>query len=223
VERELKRLGFADIGFDKLSQQMGYKQVDDFLAALGRGDIKPGRIATTAQQLSEPAPQEMPDSPLLHKPQARPGSSDIEVHGVGDLLTKFARCCKPVPGDAIVGFITQGHGVSIHRQDCHNVLRAIADHPERFVEVDWGARANGSYPVDIEIQAYDRQGLLRDVTTLLANAGVNVTAVQTQSHKQSHTATLTITAEVPDIDALSTVLARINQLSNVTEVRRKIK
>ncbi|MGM0680465.1 MAG: ACT domain-containing protein, partial [Pseudomonadota bacterium] len=139
------------------------------------------------------------------------------------LLTKFARCCKPVPGDAIVGFITQGEGVSIHRRDCHNVLRAVAEHPERFVEVEWGQRASGSYPVDIEIQAYDRQGLLRDITTLLANAGIDVTAVSTQSHKQSHTATLTLTAEVPDIDALSTVLARINQLSNVTEVRRKTK
>ncbi|MDR9436276.1 MAG: GTP diphosphokinase, partial [Thiohalophilus sp.] len=221
VERELKRLGFGDIKYEKLANQMGYRQVDEFLAALGRGDIKPGRIATAAHHLSEPAPQSETETPLLRKPRARPGTSDIEVHGVGDLLTKFARCCKPVPGDAIVGFITQGQGVSIHRRDCHNVLRAIAEHPERFVEVEWGQRSSGSYPVDIEIQAYDRQGLLRDITTLLANAGVDVTAVSTQSHKQSHTATLTITAEVPDIDALSTVLARINQLNNVTEVRRK--
>lgn len=223
VERELKRLGFGDIKYEKLANQMGYKQVDEFLAALGRGDIKPGRIATAAHHLSEPAPQSETEAPLLRKPRTRPGTSDIEVHGVGDLLTKFARCCKPVPGDAIVGFITQGQGVSIHRRDCHNVLRAIAEHPERFVEVEWGRRSSGSYPVDIEIQAYDRQGLLRDITTLLANAGVDVTAVSTQSHKQSHTATLTITAEVPDIDALSTVLARINQLNNVTEVRRKTK
>lgn len=223
VERELKRLGFSDIGYEKLAHQMHYKQVDEFLAALGRGDIRPGRIATAAHHLSEPAPKSESDAPLLRKPRARPATSDIEVHGVGDLLTKFAGCCKPVPGDAIVGFITQGQGVSIHRRDCHNVLRAIAEHPERFVEVDWGRRASGSYPVDIEIQAYDRQGLLRDITTLLANAGVNVTATNTATHKQSHTATLTITAEVPDIDALSTVLARINQLNNVTEVRRKTK
>ncbi|MDZ7804572.1 GTP diphosphokinase [Thiohalophilus sp.] len=223
VERELKRLGFSDIGYEKLANQMGCKQVDEFLAALGRGDIKPGRIATAAHHLSEPAPQSEAEAPLLRKPRARPATSDIEVHGVGDLLTKFARCCKPVPGDAIVGFITQGQGVSIHRRDCHNVLRAIAEHPERFVEVEWGRRSSGSYPVDIEIQAFDRQGLLRDITTLLANSGIDVTAVNTQSHKQSHTATLTLTAEVPDIDALSTVLARINQLSNVTEVRRKTK
>ena len=223
VERELKRLGFGDISYEKLATQLGYRQVDDMLAALGRGDIKPGRIATTAHQLSQPATQAEAAAPLLRRSRAKPGTTDIEVHGVGDLLTKFAGCCKPVPGDAIVGFITQGHGVSIHRRDCHNVLRAIADHPERFVEVEWGHRATGSYPVDIEIQAFDRQGLLRDVTTLLANEGVNVTAVNTLSHRQSHTATLTLTAEVPDIDALSTVLARLNQLNNVTEVRRKIK
>jgi GTP pyrophosphokinase len=223
VERELKRLGFTDISYEKLATQLGFRQVDDMLAALGRGDIKPGRIATIAHQLSQPAQQAEAAAPLLRRSRAKPGTSDIEVHGVGDLLTKFAGCCKPVPGDPIVGFITQGHGVSIHRRDCHNVLRAIADNPERFVEVEWGHRATGSYPVDIEIQAFDRQGLLRDVTTLLANEGVNVTAVNTLSHRQSHTATLTLTAEVPDIDALSTVLARLNQLSNVTEVRRKIK
>ncbi|MGD8712419.1 MAG: GTP diphosphokinase, partial [Thiohalophilus sp.] len=166
VERELKRLGFTDISYEKLATQLGFRQVDDMLAALGRGDIKPGRIATIAHQLSQPAQQAEAAAPLLRRSRAKPGTSDIEVHGVGDLLTKFAGCCKPVPGDPIVGFITQGHGVSIHRRDCHNVLRAIADNPERFVEVEWGHRATGSYPVDIEIQAFDRQGLLRDVTTL---------------------------------------------------------
>lgn len=223
VERELKRLGFSDIGYEKLARKLGHKQVDEFLAALGRGDIKPSRIASAAHQLTAPLPRAEASGPPLRKPGVQPGGSDIQVHGVGDLLTKFARCCKPVPGDAIVGFITQGHGVSIHRRDCHNVLRAIADHPERFVEVDWGYRASGSYPVDIEIQAFDRQGLLRDVTILLANEGINVTAVNTQSHRQSHTASLTLTAEVPNIDTLSTVLARIAQLANVTDVKRKIK
>ncbi len=223
VERELKRLGFSDIGYEKLARKLGHKQVDEFLAALGRGDIKPSRIASAAHQLTAPLPRAEASGPPLRKPGVQPGGSDIQVHGVGDLLTKFARCCKPVPGDAIVGFITQGHGVSIHRRDCHNVLRAIADHPERFVEVDWGYRASGSYPVDIEIQAFDRQGLLRDVTILLANEGINVIAVNTQSHRQSHTASLTLTAEVPNIDTLSTVLARIAQLANITDVKRKIK
>jgi GTP pyrophosphokinase len=223
VERELKRLGFSDISYEKLAHELGHKQVDEFLAALGRGDIKPTRIATAAHQITAPPAQAEKTGPLLRKPSIQPGGSDIEVHGVGDLLTKYARCCKPVPGDAIVGFITRGHGISIHRRDCHNVLRAIADNPERFVEVEWGYRANGSYPVDIEIQAFDRQGLLRDVTTLLANEGINVIAVNTLSHRQSHTATLTLTAEVPNIDTLSTVLARIAQLANVTDVKRKTK
>ena len=145
----------------------------------------------------------------------------MEVHGVGDLLTKFARCCKPLPGDPIVGYITQGQGISIHRSDCHNVLHTIAEHPERFIEVDWGSESDGIYSVDIEIEAFDRQGLLRDITTLLSNADINVTAVNTESFRDTHTATMVISAEVPNIDILSKVLARIGQLSNVTDVKRR--
>ena len=221
VDRELKRMGFGDVSFEKLTQSFNYKQVDDFLAAVGRGDIKPTRVVNAAQQLTAPLQLPQETEPVLHKARARTSSTEVEVHGVGDLLTKFARCCKPLPGDPIVGYITQGQGVSIHRRDCHNVLHTIAEHPERFVEVDWGGESHGTYPVDIEIKAYDRQGLLRDITTLLSNEDINVTAVNTLSHRDTHTAIMVITAEIPNIDTLSKVLARIGQLPNVTEVRRR--
>ncbi len=143
------------------------------------------------------------------------------MQGVGDLLTRFAGCCKPVPGDPITGFITRGHGVTIHRQDCHNILNAVSDSPERLVEVDWGGKVTGTYRVDIEIISFDRPGLLRDITTQLANETINVIAVNTETNKNSNIAYMVITAEVPDIDTLGMVLARINQIPNVTEVRRK--
>ncbi len=221
VDRELKRMGFSDVSYEKLAHHFNQKQVDDFLAAVGRGDIKPTRIVNTAQKITAPLqqPPEMQE-PVLRKARARTSSTDVKVHGVGDLLTKFARCCKPLPGDDIVGYITQGQGISIHRRDCHNVLHTIAEHPERLVEVNWGGET-GTYPVDIEILAYDRQGLLRDITTLLSNEDINVTAVNTLSHRDTHTASMVITVEIPNIDILSKVLARISQLPNVTEVRRR--
>ena len=221
LERELKRLGFSDVSFEKLAQQLQQRSIDDFLAAVGRGEIKSGRIAAAAQQLSGPLVAKPDSEPLLHKAKARPSPTEIQVQGVGDLLTKIARCCKPLPGDAIVGYITQGLGVSIHRRDCHNALHAIDEHPERLIEVDWGAETNSDYSVDLEIHAYDRQGLLRDVTTLLSNEHINLTAANTQSHKKTHTVSMTITVEIPNFNILSKVLAKIAQLPNVTEVRRK--
>ena len=221
VDRDLKRMGFSDVSYEKLAQYFNHKQVDDFLAAVGRGDIKPTRVVNAAQQMTAPLQQPRKIEPVLHKARARTSSTEVEVHGVGDLLTKFARCCKPLPGDPIVGYITRGEGVSIHRRDCHNVLHTVAEHPERFVEVNWGGESHGTYPVDIEIQAYDRQGLLRDITTLLSNEKINVTAINTLSHRDTHTASMIITAEIPNIDILSKVLARIGQLPNVTEVRRR--
>ncbi len=221
VERELKRMGFTDVRYEKLAQQLKQKGVDEFLAMVGIGEIKPSKVLNAAQRLTAPIQHAEEAEPALHRARARTTSTDVQVHGVGDLLTKFARCCKPLPGDSIVGYITQGQGVSIHRSDCHNVLHTIAEHPERFVEVDWGAESDGNYSVDIEIEAYDRQGLLRDITTLLSNADINVTAVNTQSFRDTHTATMVISAEVPNIEILSKVLARIGQLPNVTSVRRK--
>jgi len=221
VDRELKRLGVSDVSFDKIASQLKQNNVENFLAAVGRGDIKSGKLAITIQQLTHALAPALDTRPVIHKAKAKTTSTDIMVHGVGDLLTKFSQCCKPLPGDPIVGFITKGSGVSIHRKDCHNVLHSIAEHPERFVEVDWGRDYNGTYSVDIQIIAYDRHGLLRDVTTLLSNEHINVTAVNTQSHAKTHTVSMLITAEIPNFDTLSKVIAKIAQLPNVTEVRRR--
>ncbi len=221
IDRELKRLGFTDVSYEKLAQQLGKRNVDDLLAQVGIGELKPARVIHAAQQLTAPTEAEIDIQPVLHTVKKSSGHSDIRVNGVGDLLTKFAQCCKPVPGDPIIGYLTKGQGVSVHRSDCHNVLHTVARHPERLVEVAWGGDADGTYAVDIEISAFDRQGLLRDITTVLSNEKINVIAVDTMTHRKTHTADMVITIEVGDIDVLSRVLARLGQLPNVTEVRRR--
>ncbi len=221
VERELRRLGLADVSYEKLAQQLGQRSVDDMLAQVGIGEIRPTRIVAAAQPLSSP-PHAPEVQPLVRRSRQQQGAGDIRVHGVGDLLTKFARCCKPVPGDPIVGYLTQNQGISIHRRDCHNVLHTVAKHPERLVEVDWGPEQTaGHYSVDIELVAFDRQGLLRDVITVLANEKLNITAVNTTTRRATHTTHMVITVEVPDLGVLSRVLARLGQLPNVTEARRR--
>lgn len=222
LERELKRLGFGEVNYDKLAQQFGHKKADDFLAAVGRGDIKSSNIVHAVQQMlgiGDRAATPL-SVPMLGKAK-RQGFSAIRVQGVGNLLTRLAGCCRPVPGDAIVGYITHGHGITIHRRDCHKALSCVSECPERLVEVDWDSDATGTFPVEVQILAFDRQGLLRDITTVLANDKLNVSAVNTYSNKDTHTASMSLIFEIPDIDTLSRVLARIQQLPNVIEVWRK--
>ncbi len=134
----------------------------------------------------------------------------------------MAKCCKPVPGDPILGFITSGRGVTIHRRDCPNALRYYSDGDDRVVEVDWGRESGKTYPVDVEINVYDRTGLLRDVASILANERINVVSVNTLSDRKANTGRMLLTLEIPDIETLSRALARIDQLPNVMGVRRKI-
>ncbi len=221
LEREFHRLGITDINHDKLSQRFGFSKVDDFLAAIGRGEIKSGQIMAAAQDIVEPKTKTAPPliQPRTHVPSG--ASTGVTIQGVGNLMTRMGRCCNPLPGDAIVGFITRGQGITVHRRDCPNALRHHDENDERIIEVSWGDETSKTYPVDVEIIAVERSGLLRDITGLLANEKINVIAVNTLSDRQQHTARMTLTLEIPDIDTLSRVLAQIDQLPNVTEVRRR--
>jgi GTP pyrophosphokinase len=136
------------------------------------------------------------------------------------MLTHIANCCKPVPGEPIVGYVTQGRGVSIHREDCAQLLNLHKTEPERMINVSWGGESSSTYPVDVAIHAYDRPGLLRDITALLANENVNVLAVNTQSNKSDSTADMRLTIEVTSIEWLGRLLARVSQLPNVITANR---
>jgi GTP pyrophosphokinase len=169
-------------------------------------------------RLSGVTQRELDLEPRQASPQER--TDGIQIRGVGQLLTQIATCCHPVPGDMIVGFITKNRGVSIHRDDCGNALSLEEEHPERMIEVSWGETQVETYPVEIEVSAYDRQGLLRDVTSILANERVNVTGMSTQTDATDHTARLQLSIEVDGLSQLSQVLDRVQQIHNVIAAKR---
>jgi GTP pyrophosphokinase len=145
-------------------------------------------------------------------------SSTIQVLGTGDLLTQIARCCNPVPGDAIIGYITRSRGVTVHRTDCYNVLHE--DETERLVDVEWG-KTDALYPVAITIEAWDRVGLLRDISTLISEEKVNMGGVRTQEHGD-RTTSVVLTIETSGVSQLSRVMARLESVRGVITVNRHV-
>jgi GTP pyrophosphokinase len=216
LERELKRLGVAGMAHQKVAQLFQYEKVDDLLAAVGYGDINNQQIATRIieAERQEKTEEEEVGLPAVSAPTVV--EEGINVRGTGGLLTHLARCCSPVPGDEIVGYVTRGRGVTVHRRDCPNALRIRE--PERLIEVDWGTERK-TYPVTIYILAYDRSGLMRDISAVVAAADINVASLNVTT--TNNMANFCATFEISDIAQLSTVLARIEQLPNVVEARRQ--
>ncbi len=217
-QRELKRFGISEPDRACLAARYNYKRFDDLLAGIGRGDVTPGQLAAALQD-------ELPEKPLAplprpRRPVAPRREGEVRISGVGNLLTQIAGCCKPVPPEPIVGFITQGRGVSIHRSDCANVLRLGSAERARVMEVDWDTTGRDTYPVNVQLAAYDRPGLLRDITTVVANEKVNVAALTSDVDGREQMAHVRLTVEVTDLAELSRVMDRLSHLANVVEVRR---
>jgi GTP pyrophosphokinase len=217
LDREFKRLALTSVDYQRIARKVQYNTVEDMYAAVGAGDLSSAQVLNAAQGLLEGRPE-----PQLRLARVGGGSyrGQVQVRGVGNLLTHMAGCCRPLPGDAITGFITQGRGVSIHRSDCGRLVKLQETAPERIIEVEWGAAPSENYEVDVAIEAYDRQGLLRDITGLFANARINVLSINTQTNKKRHTATMRLRVEVPNLGALSKLLERINRLKNVVSAVR---
>ncbi|WP_311944074.1 GTP diphosphokinase [Halomonas piscis] len=222
-EREMRRLAVEGLDLSRLAAAVNHAGPEDMYAALGAGDLRIGQVLNQAQHLFGENDDQEKLNRLLAKPRRQPSrkaQNDITVLGVGNLKTRMANCCRPVPGEPIAGFITQGRGVTVHRQDCANLLQLRADDPQRIIEAEWGEREQTRYPVTIDIQAWDRSGLLRDVTNLLSHEKVNVLAVNTDTDPDEGTARLRITLEVDGLETLGRLFSRIQQLQNVIEVRR---
>ncbi|WP_101759310.1 GTP diphosphokinase [Oceanicoccus sp. KOV_DT_Chl] len=218
IEKICKRLALTSLDYKALAKYFGHHAVEDMYAAVGSADISAAQVMHAVQHLF----QQLPEPTLKPaEPKSTQVSNDaIHVRGVGNLLIHYAGCCKPLPGDVIIGYVTQGRGVSIHREDCNKVLQLQYTEPERIIEVSWGDTPEVTYPVDIVIKAYDRSGLLRDVTTMLANARINVIAVNTLSDKLANTATMNLSVEIAGLEALGNLLVRINRLPNVLSAER---
>ncbi len=213
VDRELQRQGMTRLNLETLARQFGFNKVDDFLADVGRGETGPRQLQNGIVPQQETPPVDE-DVPIVRK--ARAQSSGILVVGVDKLLTVPARCCKPAPPDPIIGFVSRGRGVTIHRRGCLNVPRLSA---ERLVEAEWGDSPLATFPVDIVIEADDRTGLLRDITEILSREHINVTA--TNSASRSASARMLLTVEVPNLGQLERVLALIRAVPGVARAARR--
>ena len=222
LDRELHRLGITGLPVEKLAVWFKFKQVDDLLAALGRGDINTSQLANAINELVPRPEPTIVEKTRVKSRKASATPEGFSILGVGNLLTSTARCCRPVPNDPIVGYITRGRGVTIHRRDCGNVLRMEGEDRKRLIEVEWGVPLEAGYTVELFVQAYDRSGLLRDITAVLANEKINLTGVNTLTDKRDGIARMNLVMEIMNIAQLSRVLTQIGQLPNVVEARRKV-
>jgi len=220
LERELSRLSVRNTTADAIARQLKYTDTDSMCIALGAGDITSGAIASAIQNLQKEDPTDVIRKRRQNKKKFVE-SGGVAISGVGDLLYNYARCCRPVPPEDISGYITLGRGVSIHRRDCGNFLNLLTNHPERVIEVDWGESPDSIYPAELSVQAFDRQGLLRDISTVLADEKVSVDGVQTETNKRTMQAEMRLSISVPGLPTLSRIISRLEQLPNVTSVRRR--
>ncbi len=219
LERETHRLGLPLANLEALAQKNRFAKPDDLFAAIGRGDITARQVMAAVQ---EEAGQKMGEEEW-HLPAPRPGavqpsSSGVLIYGEGGLLTSIAKCCKPVPPDEIVGFVTRGRGVAIHRLDCPNILHFDESMRDRLLSASWGVKSGGQYEVDIEVEANDRQGLLRDISDVLTREKINVTAVSTLSHGLQ--AGMRFTVQISDVDQLNRILALLRDVPGVSWAHR---
>jgi GTP pyrophosphokinase len=222
LDKELRRIGISGLKMEQLARRLGFREVDDLFAAIGRGELTSTQLAGAAHDLVSPQQEIATEMPIASRRSTATETGGFEIYGVGNLLTTTARCCRPVPEDSIVGYITRGRGVTIHRSDCPNILRLKREDRDRLIEVEWGRQRERTHPVDVQIVAYDRPALLRDISSVLANERINVTGVNTTTDKKRMMARMELTLEITDMGQLSHVLARILQLPNVIEANRKI-
>ena len=220
IDKEMRRLGLElSERQEQILQLFPYPSWEDFLAALGYGGVSTNSIARKMGALvaEEEAVDELPAPAIPERPApATLGHPGMRVLGVGNLLTTMARCCNPLPGDQIVGYVTRTRGVTVHRADCHNILNE--EETERIVEVEWGSVAK-LYPVSVRIEAWDRVGLLRDITTVVTEDKVNMVGVRTTENGDGSVA-ITATLETTGIEQLSRLLSRIEILRGVRSVER---
>ena len=224
IEKDLQRHGQTALSLDKLAHEAGFKSQDEFFAAAGRAelttrdlDVAIRKAAGLLDAVAEPVAR----GSEVHttKSRAKSGGGGILVVGVDKLMTGLAKCCKPVPPDPIVGFVTRLKGITIHRADCSNVIRMSATEPRRIIEADWGdAAQNDLFSVQVEVMASDRQGLLRDISDVLAREKINVTAVNTLT--RDFMAKMKFTAEVKSMDQLRVALTQVSQVKGVQNARR---
>ncbi|MGE5139405.1 MAG: RelA/SpoT family protein [Rudaea sp.] len=224
LEKELRRLGLSQKSLDEIAKLFNYRAVEDLFEAIGHEDISIQSIGVKlleAEQAKNPLPEPellpLPPDETRFKPRFDTPVS-TEVGGVGNLLTRLAHCCNPLPGDEIVGFITRGRGITIHRKDCKQVLEAV-DNRERVLALKWGNEQDRVYTVQIQVRMFDRAGLMHEISGIVADEGVNMASVSSTASRDK-IATIRATLEIASADQLTRILNKIDRLQNVIEARR---
>ncbi len=217
-EKEIQRLSVQP-NLEQLSEKLNFHKIEDVYAALGHGELTLKALAQAIHSIHPPPPApDLDPNSLIRASRGSFDSQGVLIEGVNNLMTVLAKCCKPAPPDAVVGFVTRGRGISIHRTNCLTLKRLSANAPERLIHAAWGKQERSVFPIDIEVLARDRNGLLRDISDIFSREKLNVTAVNTQSRDLK--ASMRFTVEVRNVSELYRVLARITDVSGVQEARR---
>ena len=223
VERELHRAGKTALKLDAVATQAGFDKLDDFFAAVSRAELNTRALQHAIQVVAKPgdaaAPPPADEAVQLRASKSVGAGSGILIVGVDKLMTGLGKCCKPAPPDPIIGFVTRGKGITIHRQSCSNIARMMTTSPERMITADWGAPRDEVFPVDIEVEAIDRQGLLRDISEVFSREKINVTAVNTLSKNMQ--ARMSFTVEVASLQQLKKALQLVEEVKGVMQAGRR--
>ena len=219
LEKELKRLAASPDDLEPILERFHQKSVDSLYVAVSSGEVTSGQVASALQDLQRPEDEDI--LPLARTPTPTRGAKDdVVIDGVGNLMTSLARCCSPLPGDRIAGYITRNRGVSIHRQDCKNVLRLAAVDSARMLEVDWGGRTSDRYQAQLLILAYERKGLIRDIGEMMLHCHSDVLSINTRVNEKIGRMEIEISVRVSDFEHLDFVLNRLASIPNVYETNR---
>ncbi len=217
LDRELRKLGKSAMPRDEVAQMLGYARADDLMAAIGYGELTGAHISLRLLEAEHPAPLEETLEATVTRKDEPVKAEGMRIDETGGLLVTLARCCNPTYGDEIIGFITRGKGITVHRADCKNVLNT--NEPERLINVTWPPDSEQVFPVPVLVVAYDREGLMRDIGAVIADEKVNMSNVNISTRQ--NIATFELTMEIHDLKQLSRILAKLERLPNVVEAFRR--
>lgn len=220
LERELRRLGGGAIAYDRVAAQLGHAGTEPLFAAIGFGDVTTAQIAGAVGALLDQGRRDRPTAAPVRKRKAVTADDRIHVRGVGEVLTQLANCCAPTPGTPVIGFITLGRGITVHLSDCPNVLRLDGEQRTRLIEVDWGPEPEELLDVTLQVAAYDRANLLRDITAVLGKEQANVVGIHMETARRGHEVGISLHIEVEGIAQLEAVTTGIGALPNIIDVQR---
>ena len=215
-DRSLSKFSIHNADLKQVVAHFKRKDADQFFADIGRGLITAAQILGYLQT----EPERDPFKKLKKETSAPSSKDEVSIHGVGNLMTQFGRCCKPVPGDSIIGFITVNSGITVHKRSCPNILSLPEEKRQRLIEVEWGHQSGSVYPVEVSVTAYQRTGLMQDISTILANLKINLLNVNSNTKQDEQLVYTRLTMEIRSVDELVTIIDKLSQLPNVQDVRR---